>query len=487
MTQVAPSPVGGAMVAVDLGAESCRVSLLQWRDNTPRIRLLHRFPNAPVERDGHVYWDFHAIQSGVEHGLRICAAQADEGITSVGVDGWAVDYVRLDEDGRALGDPFCYRDGRTIVAEANLHRLISADRLRQLTGVQLLRINTLYQQFADTTARNRPWLNLPEYLLSCWGGDHVAEYTNASHTQMLELHTRQWSKEIFTASGFDISKAPHAVPPGTDLGQVTGELATLEAFRNTRLIAPACHDTASAIAGIPASGTDWAYLSSGTWSLVGTLLDHPRNDVLVANENFTNLGAVGGRVCFHKNVNGMWLIRQCLETWNAGSPSWDIAALVETAQQRDQTHGPPTALLEVDDPALLLGGNMPKRLNAQRRVCGLPSMDTSSANAPAFAQLIFHSLAARYGEVLRRVEVHSGKTLKRLFVVGGGNRNVFLNHLTAQATGLEVIRGSAESSTVGNFAVQLAAVAGQSDSRTGVHAEPVRCWAERLSRAHPIQ
>lgn len=482
----APAAAARALVAVDLGAESCRVSLLRWRGERPEITLVHRFANAPYERDGRLRWNLAAIEGGVEHGLRLCAGLAPEGIASIGVDGWAVDYVRLDEHGGALADPFCYRDGRTIEAEERLHALISAARLRHLTGVQLLRINTLYQLFADTApASDQPWLNLPEYLLSRWGGDRVAEYTNATHTGMLALHSMDWAREIFTTAGLDHGKAPAVVPPGTDIGRLTGALAELAAFRNTRLIAPACHDTASAVAGIPASGTDWAYLSSGTWSLVGTLLEQPRNDASAARENFTNLGAVGGRICFHKNVNGMWLVKQCMDTWQVAGRGWPITELIEAAEQFDARHGPPQHLLDVDAPPLLLAGNMPGRINAQRIEHGAAPLNPAPENAPEFAHLIFHSLAARYAEVLRHVEAHSGKRLKRLFVVGGGSRNAMLNRLTAQTTGLTLLCGSPESSTTGNLAIQLAVLAGQRDPVSGAHAEQVSRWAERLCAAQP--
>lgn len=469
-----------ALIAIDLGAESCRISLLRWHGSTPVVKLVHRFANAPYESDGQLRWDIEAIDSGVEHGLRLCAELAEEGVASIGVDGWAVDYVRVDADGRALYDPFCYRDPRTIESERRLHRAISAERLRQITGVQLMRINTLYQLYADTTAQEHCWINLPEYLLSRLGGDPVAEYTNATHTQMLDLQTVQWSSEIFAAAGLNVAQAPSVVPPGTYVGRLNGELAKLPAYLDTRLIAPACHDTASAIAGIPATGDDWAYISSGTWSLVGTLLEQPRNDPATAKENFTNLGAVGGRICFHKNVNGMWLIKQCIESWKKAGRTWEISALVEAAETVENRFGAPKDLLDIDEPSLILAGDMPQRINAQRTSRGLVPLNESHEYAPEFAHLIFHSLAARYAEVLRRVEVHSGKVLKRLFVIGGGNRNAFLNQLTVRATGLELICGSSESSTIGNFAVQLAALENQRDSMLGAHAEHVRRWAERL-------
>jgi rhamnulokinase len=468
-----------ALVAVDLGAESCRVSLLRWAVSQPTVQLVHRFPNNPREVDGGLRWDLNCIVSGVETGLRKCAELAPEGIRSIAVDGWAVDYVRLDAAGKPLADPFCYRDPRNAAAQIEAHRKCSQQRMRELTGIQILAFNTIYQLYADRLAglpEGAQWINLPEYLLSHWGGARVAEYTNATHTELIDLYKKEWCGEIFDALGLNLACAPKLVPPGTELGKLTGPLATLPAFSDTTLIAPACHDTAAAIAGIPATGNDWAYISSGTWSLVGTLIEQPRNNAEAQADNFTNLGAVGDRICFHKNVNGMWLIRQCCEEWSHAGKSWPIADLCAAAEAVPC----PDGLLDVDDPDLLLPERMPQRINAQRAKRGLGALDESPANAAQFASLIFHSLAARYAEVLDRVAVLTGKRLKRLFIVGGANQNTFLNRLTAEATGLEVFRGSAESSTVGNFAVQLAVLEGSRDPVTGAHAEPMARWAAML-------
>ena len=467
-----------ASIAVDLGAESCRVSLLRWKEGNgrPSIELVHRFANNPREVDGGLHWDLNCIVNGVEEGLRKCADLAPEGIRSIAVDGWAVDYVRIDAEGKPLADPFCYRDPRTVKAERSAHRKCSQERMRELTGIQIIPLNTVYQLHADQLAglpEGQQWINLPEYLLSHWGGARVAEYTNATHTQLVELYKKQWCREIFNALKLDLACAPKLVPPGTEVGKLTGPLAQLPAFAETTLIAPACHDTASAVAGIPAIGNDWAYISSGTWSLVGTLIEQPRNNSAAQADNFTNLGAVGDRICFHKNVNGMWLIRQCTDEWTSRGKVWEISALCAAAEATPCPEG----LLDVDDPDLLLPERMPQRINAQRIKRGLEPLDESPANAPQFASLIFHSLAARYAKVLDRVAKLTGKRLKRLFIVGGANQNAFLNRLTQEATGLEVFRGSPESSTIGNFAVQLAVLEGSRDPVTGAFVEPVARWA----------
>ena len=445
---------GRALIAVDLGAESCRVSLLRWIDGDAHITMVHRFANAPFSENDSMRWDLGSICRGILAGLRQCAEIASEGIRSIGVDGWAVDYVRLDAQGNPLTDPYCYRDPRTEPAFQAVHRRIDVDRLYAVTGVQPLPINTLYQLYADSTAgisSCTPWINLPEYILHWLGGERVAEYTNATHTGMVDLATNNWSSEIFDAAGLDIDAAPKMVAPGTEIGRLRGALAELPAFRDTRIIATACHDTASAIAGITASEADWAYISSGTWSLVGTLLDTPRNTKEAHARGFTNLGAVGNKTCFHKNVNGMWIMRQCIEHWAAQGKTWTIPELIEMAEDIPA----PAGMLDMDDPDLLLAGDMPARIDAQRHRLGLQLIKDSTENAPQFASLIFHSLASKYAQVLDDMRTITGKNPECITIVGGGSRNQFLNRLTEQTTGIEVRCGDVESSTTGNFRVQL--------------------------------
>ncbi len=466
------------LVAVDLGAESCRVSLLRWIEDEPEIRLIHRFANSTRSEGNGLRWDIAAIQAGVEEGLRACAQLAPEGIAAIGVDGWAVDYVRLGPGGQPVANPFCYRDERTVESQKLVQSRISPDRLYQLTGIQILALNTLYQLRADSDAQqNLPWINLPEFLLHRLGGRRVSEYTNASHTQLLGVKDHAWSPEIFEAAGLDVNAAPPLVNPGTDIGQLQGPLASLPAFRNTRLIAPACHDTASAIAGIPAQGDDWAFISSGTWSLVGCVLGSVCITEAARSKNFSNEGGVGGRVFFLKNVNGMWLLRQCIEHWRSQGQSWTIEQLVDASANQ----GAPEALLDVDDPDLLLPGNMPARINAQLKRSGRNAIPEGAGLAPKMTSLILHSLAARYAAVLENATSISGKTFNRLYIVGGGSKNSVLNQLTARATGLKVLTGSTESATVGNFAIQLAALEGKYVDDVGVTANAVADWARILA------
>jgi rhamnulokinase len=469
-----------ARVAVDLGAQSCRVSLLRWNRNEPEVEVLYRFSNEPLATGDGLRWNIDAIFDGIMTGLRSCAACAPEGIASIAVDGWAVDYVRLDATGNPVALPFCYRDARTEKAEIEVHAVFPPSRLYSLTGIQILRLNTLYQLYADKLAGfdpQLPWVNLPEFIAYRLSGKRVSEYTNATHTGLVALGTHSWCQEIFDQLGLDAASAPEIVPSGSVLGPVCADLAGLPAFRDARVIVPACHDTASAIAAIPAVGDDWAFISSGTWSLVGTVLDAPCVTDDARSLNFTNLGGVGGRICFLKNVNGMWLLRQCMEEWERKGIRWPIQELLS----RCTSLPTPAALIDVDDPQLMLPGHTIEKINAQLECLGKSRYGLDHTSTAFLANTIFHSMAARYAEVLAWIAKITRKKLNRLFIVGGGSQNTLLNHLTAKRTGLEVVLGSAESATIGNFAVQMAALEHDGNLRRGVTVNSVAQWAEQIS------
>lgn len=470
---------GPTLAAVDLGAESCRVSLLRWAEGVPRITMVRRFPNAPIETSSGLYWDLPAILRFIEAGLRDCAELTPEGIDAIGVTGWAVDYVRLGRDGQALGPPHCYRDPRNTAAMEAVHAIVPAAALYARAGVQIQPLNTIYQLYADKQSGadpSSPWLNLPEYVLHWLGAPRVAEYTNATHTGLIDPATKRWSAELFAALALDSAAAPELVAPGTALGPLREDLRRLQAFANTQLIAPACHDTASAVAAIPAmDGEEWAYISSGTWSLAGMLLAECVRTESAGGQGFTNLGAAGGGILFHRGLHGMWLLRQCLDAW-APQQSWNVAGLIAAAE----CASPPDGLLDLDDPLLGLPGNMPARINQQRRRLGLAALPEGSEAAPDFACLIFHSLAARYGSIFRGMRELTGRAPRRICIVGGGSRNEYLNRLTAEATGLPVQRCAVESATLGNFAIQWARLEQASD---GTPAQSIAQHAARLSHA----
>jgi rhamnulokinase len=469
-----------ALVAIDLGAQSCRVSMLNWPNGIPQMRIVHRFSNGPVTTGRGLVWDLERIVDGVVQGLRLCAEQAVDGIAAVGIDGWAVDYVRLAPDGSASADPFCYRDERTLKAMKDVHALISPDKLYSLTGIQQLSINTLYQLYADHDAGTdsaMPWLNIPEYITQRLGGLPVSEYTNATHTQLVQSGSHEWCEEIFRAAGLEVGAAPKIVPTGSVSGTLHHERLKAQAFRDTQLIVPACHDTAAAVAAIPAEGDDWAFISSGTWSLVGAVLDQPCVTQASFELNFTNLGGAGNSICFLKNVNGMWLLQQLMLEWEGIGISWPLDDLIPTTSSMPQ----PAMLIDVDATELLLPGGMLAKINSQLARAGHQPFSLNKDDIPRIANTVFHSMAARYAEVLKDIARLTGKKLKRVFVVGGGGKNALLNRLTGERSGLEVIPGVTEASTVGNFAIQIAALQGDYDAFTGVTRSSIAKSARRLS------
>lgn len=473
----------GARIAIDLGAESCRVSLLTWQDGQPRIELVHRIPNGPVHVEGGLHWPLEAIFSGLEEGLRKAAQLAPQGIASIAVDGWAVDYVRLGANRRPIGDPYCYRDERTVKAKQLADSIVASEWMFRHTGAQPLRINTLYQLLADRNAGidpGAPWVNLPEYVLHRLGGRPVAEYTNATHTGLVDLQTGEWSQQLLDLLHMPSAAQPPIVPPGTVIGKLQGPLAELPAFRDTVLIAPACHDTASAVAGIPASLDNTAYICSGTWSLVGMLLPDPITSDKALAAGFTNQGAAGGGFCFHTNVNGLWILKQCIETWRKDGRPWEVAELIRRAAACDNFPG----TVPVDAAPLLLDGNMPALINQQLRAGGFQEIEDRAGNEPIFARVIFESLASRYAITLQSLEQIAHKSINRIHVLGGGSLNALLTRLTAERTGLPVETGSVESSTLGNFAVQLAAIEAAGEP---IRHDAVQRWAATLCSTAGIQ
>ena len=473
-----------ARVAIDLGAESCRVSLLRWQDGVPQVTLIHRIPNGPVHVDGSLRWPFDRILAGLEEGLRKAATAAPEGIASIAVDGWAVDYVRLGADGLPVANPHCYRDERTIATKEIADRLAPPEWAFAHAGAQPLRINTVYQLLADLD-RQAPWVNLPEYVLYRLGGQRVAEYTNATHTGLVDIATGDWSEELLERLDLPKDAFPPIVPAGTIVGKLKGALADLPAFRDTELIVPACHDTASAIAGIQTDLDGAAYICSGTWSLVGTLIPAPITTKEAMDAGYTNQGAASGGFCFHTNVNGMWILKQCLESWRKAGRPWELPELIAQAATRSDFPG----TVNVDAAPLMLDEDMPARLNEQLLGGGHAGIEDRAGNEPLFARVIFESLAHRYATALGSLEKMLNNSIKRIHILGGGSLNQLLTRLTAERTGLTVETGNVESSTVGNFAVQMAA----SEARGGrLQREGVRRWARELCEkrecgaVHPV-
>ncbi len=466
-----------ARIAIDLGAESCRVSLLRWHGSKPSIEVVHRIPNGPVHRADGLHWPIESILAGLEEGMRKAAAAAPEGIASIAVDCWSVDYVRLAPDGSLLREPFCYRDERTVATKQKADEIIAPLDLYARTGTHPQRINTVYQLMADEAAGIdpvAPWVMLPEFVLYWLSGHRVAEYTNATHTGLVNLKTGDWDAKVFRLLGLSISAAPKMVSAGTVLGPLRGPLAALEAFGHTEIIAPATHDTASAIAGIAANLDAGAYISSGTWSLVGALTRVPVTTKRAFDAGYTNIGAATGELLFHALINSMWVLRQCMNAWDAQGRKWEIEDLVLHAAD---CYRDPAAVLDMDAPTLMLDTGMPGRINAELARLGFEAIADVAGNEPAFARLIFESLAARYATAIANLEDNLGRKLDRIHMIGGATRNKLLIKLTEQRTGLPVEIGECESATVGNFAIQLAA---SHACGAAITPEAIREHAQRL-------
>jgi len=471
-----------ARVAIDLGAESCRVSLLRWIDGRPTVELIHRIPNGPVRRGDSLCWPLNQILGGLEEGLRKAATAAPEGIASIGVDSWSVDYVRLAPDRSMLCEPFCYRDERTAASKEAADRIISPFDLYQRTGTYPLKINSVYQLIADAANLERnderidkraPWVMLPEFVLYWLSGQRVAEYTNATHTGLVNLTTGEWDRELFEMLGLAIEAAPRIVATGSTLGPMTGPLAQLDAFRATQIIAPATHDTASAIAGIPTDLSSAAYISSGTWSLVGTITQVPVTTKHAFDAGYTNIGAAAGGLLFHSLINSMWVLKKCMDSWAAAGRAWSIENLVQKAAACNTD----TGVLDMDADALMLDTDMPRRINKELTRLGFDAISDVAGNEPLCARTIFESLALRYASATANLEKMLGRKLERIHMIGGATRNQLLVGLTEERTGLPVEIGETESSTIGNLAVQLAASDSNGDAVTPA---AVRDWAKLL-------
>ncbi len=443
------------VVAVDFGAESGRLVLCRWDGSEGSLEEIHRFPNAASTVDNHLVWDLERLWSEVLQGLSKAAAKTGGKIDSVGVDGWGVDYVLLDAKGQRIGPAFCYRDARNEPTMAKVYARIPQQRIYEITGIQFMPFNTIYQlsahkaEFPEQWEQAASWLTLPEYFQFRLSGVAAQEYTEASTTQMLDVRTRAWSPEIAAALGLDVAKFPRIVQSGTILGKLLPDVGRKVGLTETQVIAPACHDTGSAVAGIPFPHEGLVFISSGTWSLVGTVLLDP---VVRTSEgrSFTNEGGVAGSVRFLQNVIGLWLLQECLREWNAKGLTLTAAGLAEQCMETP----PDGPYFHADETAFLAPGNMVERINAGLRTAGF-----AEERRPAeLAAIIFRSLAKRYAAVVKELGRLSGKSIKRICIVGGGVKNEALNRLTELLTGVEVVRGPSESTAAGNIAVQIAAM-----------------------------
>jgi rhamnulokinase len=436
-----------AFAALDLGASSGRVMVAEVGDDRLDLAEVHRFPNLPVTAGGVLHWDILALYRGVLEGLRAAGARAGS-LASAGIDTWAIDYGLLDRTGALLGNPVHYRDRRTDGILERVLDVVPAEELYRVTGLQQLPFNTLYQLVA---ARGTPQLDqartlllIPD-LLGYWlTGQVGAERTNASTTQLYDVRRREWATGLVGKVGLPAELFPALQEPGEAARPARKSVLEETGLSTLDVVPVGSHDTASAVVGIPAAGSDFAYVSCGTWSLVGVELREPVLTEPSRLANFSNEGGVDGTIRYLRNVMGLWLLQESLRSWSAGPE--DLAALLhEAAALR-----PLRTVIDPDDPVFLPPGDLPLRIADACRRTGEPVPGTRAA----VVRCILDSLALAYRAAIADAKRLSGRRVEVIHLVGGGARNTLLCQLTADACGLPVEAGPVESTALGNVLVQ---------------------------------
>jgi rhamnulokinase len=444
------NPHDSAYLAFDLGAETGRAFLGQVASGSLRLREIHRFPNEPVEDPSGARWDVGRLWLEMRSALKV-AEQAE--LVSVGVDAWGVDYVLLDENGSLLESPRHYRDRRNVSAMDEVMQLVPREEIYSTTGIQFMPINTINQLFAERRdapgllASARRLVMIPDLFHYWMSGKAVCELTVASTTQFLDARKRTWAGDLLHRLGLPAELPAPLVEPGSILGTLRDGNARTRT--NVVVIAPASHDTASAVAAVTARDTT-AFLSSGTWSLVGIELDSPVLSAEALKLNFTNEAGVCGTTRFLKNVMGLWMLQGCRRMWAARGRDCSYSDLTEAA-----IAAPPFQhLVDPDDSSFLNPDDM---LTAIDRYC-LRTDQAAPGGPPAYARAVLESLALKYRLVIRDLEKLTSRRIEQIRVIGGGSKNRLLNQFTADATGRRVLAGPSEAAVLGNIGVQMVAM-----------------------------
>ena len=442
-------------VAIDLGAGSGRAMLGRVDGDGVVLEEVHRFHYPAVVSAGRLRWPFERIVEGIKQGLQLAqaaAARTGRSVRSAAVDSWGVDYGLLDAGGRLLEDPVCYRDHRTDGAIERVLRKVPRGEIFQRTGIQFLQFNTLFQlheHVREGLPRGaRRLLLVPDLCHHALCGSTATEYTNASTTQLLDVRTRRWADDLFSRLALPRELMPDPVLPGTPLGELRPALQKELGLGPVRVLAPATHDTASAVAGCPLA-PGWAYVSSGTWSLVGVELGAPLVNDDVARANFTNEGGAGGTVRFLKNVMGLWILDSCRHEWEERSLSADLDELLTAAAAIER----PPGLVYPDHPRFFNPRSMTGEVQAALAETGQKVPD----DPVRLARVVLDSLALRYASVVRTAERLTGVAVPGIHIVGGGGQNDYLNQATADASERPVLAGPAEATAIGNLLVQALA------------------------------
>jgi rhamnulokinase len=443
-------------IACDLGAESGRVMLGRLEDGRLTLEEMHRFPSPAVRVLGSLRWDVLHIFEELKTGLRQVAAR-QVAVGSLSVDSWGVDYVLINSVHPMLSPPFHYRDARTESTYERVRKQLGSELIFAETGIQFMTINTIYHLVSDL--EKSPgllevadcFLTIGDYFNYLFSGMPKVDESNASTTQLYNPRTRSWSQVLIERCGFPPKIFPELVAPGTVLGPLLPEVAADTGLRDVQVVATCSHDTGAAVAAVPAQeGEDWAYLSSGTWSLLGLELPQPLISEKVREHNFTNEAGYGGTTRFLKNIVGLWILQESRREWARQGKELDYATLTQQAERAE----PFRSLIDPRQPRFLKPGEMPQKMASFCLETGQPAPQTPGE----FVRCIFESLALLYRVTIEELEQLSGRTIRRLHIVGGGSQSALLNQFAASATGRQVIAGPAEATAIGNVLLQAIAL-----------------------------
>jgi len=456
-------------IALDLGASSGRAVLGKFQKQALEIEEIHRFENIPVEIQGTLYWDAPMLFREICNGIRLGFERAGENISGIGIDTWGVDFGLLDKNGRLIGNPVHYRDTRTNGIMEKVFEIIPREKIFETTGIQFMQLNTLFQLAAmkfgkwSELERAETLLMMPDLFNYFLCGKKSAEFTEATTTQFYDINRKNWAFAILTELGIPTGILPKIIQPGSVLGILDRAILAKNGLA-VPVIAPACHDTGSAVAAVPSSSEDkpgtWAYLSSGTWSLLGIEIKNPIVNELALKFNFTNEGGVSGTFRFLKNIAGLWFIQECRRIWSLEEKrEISFQELIKQAKSAK----PFQYFIDPDHPCFLKPANMPKAIAEFCKNTG----QTVPEDRGEIVRCVLESLALKYQMIREQMEMVSGAKIEKLHIVGGGSKNHLLNQFTANALGVPVLAGPSEATAIGNIILQAMALKIIPDIKTG--------------------
>ena len=442
------------LAAIDLGAESGRVMWAALDDRTLRLEEAYRFPNVPVRVLDSLHWDPLRLFAEIKHGLGLCAKRGGAALNGIGLDTWGVDFALLGRYDELTGIPFHYRDRRTESMLEKAFQRVAREEIFERTGIQFMPINSLYMLLSMTGTpaleSAATFLMIPD-LFNFWlSGRKACEFTDATTTQLYDQRAGDWARSVIEKLGLPGHIFLPITQPGTVLGPILPSVAEEVGLDSVPIIAPACHDSGSAVAAVPARNKNAVYISSGTWSIVGVEVHAPIITPQSLKFNFTNEGGVSGTVRFLKNVMGLWIVQECRRVWARAGEEFTYTELTTMAENAT----PFVSIVDPDDESFLRPGDMPARLREFCTQTGQPVPEDKGA----LLRCVFDSLALKYRVVVERIEVMMGHRLEVIHIIGGGSQNRLLCQLTADATGRPVIAGPVEATAIGNAVVQAMAL-----------------------------